>query len=111
MTPEGKTKSQIDKLLIKYKIFSASKAGAFPEDAAGWVFKPVQGSSFGVSGIPDYLGHYQGTFFGIEAKAPGKKPTGFQALQIAAIAASGGAVFVVSDSESLGEFEEWLKGR
>ena len=107
-TPEGKVKAAIDALLVKYKIYSASKAGAFPADAAGWTFKPVQGSAFGVSGIPDYLGFYRGFGFAVEAKAPGKKPSGFQALQLAAIKASGGAVFVIDGDESLKAFEEWL---
>jgi penicillin-binding protein-related factor A (putative recombinase) len=64
-----------------------------------------------VRGIPDFIGHYRGKFFAVEAKAPGKKPTGFQALQIAAIKASGGAVFVVSDRESLGVLQDWLLER
>ena len=109
ITPEGKIKAAIDALLMKYKIYSAAKAGAFPANAMGWVFKPVQGSAFGVSGIPDFIGHYRGRFWAIEAKAPGKKPTGFQALQIAAIRCSGGAVFVIDGEESLKEFETWLR--
>ena len=108
-TPEGKVKAAIDALLTKYKIYSAAKVGAFPADAVGWVFKPVQGSAFGVSGIPDYLGFYRGYGWAVEAKAHGKKPTGFQKLQIDAISCSGGTVFVVDGPETLKIFEEWLK--
>jgi hypothetical protein len=52
------------------------------------------------------MGHHRGRFFGVEAKAPGKKPTGFQALQIAAIRAAGGMVFVIDGD--LSELEAWL---
>jgi hypothetical protein len=66
-------------------------------------------NGMGVKGIPDFLGHFKGLLFGIEAKAPREDPTGFQLLQIKAIASSGGAVFVVDGADSLGLFEEWLK--
>jgi len=108
VTPEGRVKAAIDALLARYKIYSASRAGAFPTNAEGWYYKPVQGSAFGVSGIPDYIFFYKGLGGAIEAKAPGKKPTGFQALQLSAIKASGGAVFVIDGEESLKVFEEWL---
>jgi len=108
-TPEGRVKAAIDALLTKYKIYSAAKAGAFPTDAEGGYYKPVQGSAFGVSGIPDYIFFYRGFGGAVEAKAPGMKPTGFQALQLAAIKASGGAVFVVDGEESLKEFETWVR--
>ena len=109
MTPEGHTKKLIDTLLDKYDIQPASKAGTF-ENASGWYYKPGQ-SGFGVKGIPDYIGTYNGLFFGIEAKAPGKRPSGFQKLQIKAIACTGAAVFVVDGPDSLGVFEEWLKAQ
>jgi hypothetical protein len=47
-------------------------------------------------------------FFAIEAKAPKKKPTGFQALQIDAIRQGGGRVFVIDGPQGLKEFESWL---
>jgi len=107
MTPEGKTKKLIYELLAKYDIQSSTKAGTFTK-AAGWWYPAVQGM-MSVRGVPDIVGTFNGKFFAIEAKAPGKKPTGLQALQIAAIAASGGAVFVVDGEESLKGFETWLK--
>ena len=106
-TPEGLTKAAIKALLLDYKIYPASKAGAFPEDAEGWAYMPVGGQG-GVSGIPDFVGAYRGRFWAIEAKAPGKRPSGFQLLQIQAIQKSGAACFVVDGEESLKEFEEWL---
>jgi hypothetical protein len=114
-TPEGEVKKQIVKLLTKYKIYSAALAGGgkhgngFPEDAQGWYNSPVKGA-FGVNGIPDFYGSYKGMFWAVEAKAPGKKSSGFQALQIAAIAQSGGFVCVVDGEESLKIFEAWLEG-
>jgi hypothetical protein len=115
VTPEGKVKAKIDKLIAKYRIYQAKDAGTGPDqglpaDAVGWYYM-ASANGYGVKGIPDYIGHYKGWFFGVEAKAPGKKPTGFQALQIKAIASSGGAVFVVDGEESLSEFERWLIGR
>lgn len=106
-TPEGNVKKAIKKLLAERGIYNASKAGDFPENSEGYYYMPGQ-SSFGVSGIPDFLGHYKGRFWAIEAKAPGKKPTGFQQLQIGAIDISGGAVFVVDGPETLDDFDRWI---
>jgi hypothetical protein len=108
ITPEGKTKSLIKRLLDKWHIASAKDSGKMVGASQGWYYMPAQ-NAFGVTGIPDYIGHFQGKFFAIEAKAPGKKPTGLQALQIAAIIGSSGAVFVVDGSETLHLFEMWLK--
>ena len=107
MTPEGRVKALIAKLLAHYDIQPAAKAGTFTE-SAGWYYFAVQGQ-MSVRGVPDIVGHYRGRFWAIEAKAPGKKPTGFQALQLSAIKASGGAVFVIDGEESLKEFETWLR--
>jgi hypothetical protein len=105
MTPEGRTKAKIKACLHAHGIFPASKAGAFPEQAQGWYFLPVS-SGHGVHGVPDVIGHVRGRALFIEAKAPGKKPTGFQALQIAAIRAAGGMVFIIDGD--LSELEAWL---
>ena len=107
-TPEREVKDAIKALLALHKIYPSSKAGAFPEDAQGWYYFAVQGI-MSVKGVPDIIGHYRGVFFAVEAKALGKKPTGFQALQIAAIKQSGGFVCVVDGPESLKLFETWLK--
>ena len=108
MTPEGKTKKLISGILLNYKIYPAAKAGAFPDDAVGWYYCPGQ-SGFGVSGIPDFIGNYRGMFFSVEAKALGKKPTGFQALQIEAIKKAGSVCFVVDGERTLKYFEGWLQ--
>lgn len=108
-TPEGKVKKLVKEILEAYSIYPASKAGDFPNDAEGWYYMPGQ-SGYGVSGIPDFLGHYRGQFWAIETKAPKKKPTGFQLLQLNAIHKSRGARFVVDGLESVKTFEEWLMG-
>jgi len=107
MTPEGRVKAKVQKILLSRGIFPASKAGVFPEDSKGWYYMPGQ-SVYATKGVPDFIGHYQGRFWGVETKAPGKKPTGFQALQIASIRQSGGAVFVIDGDTT--EFETWLDG-
>ena len=109
MTPEGKVKKAIYDLLNTYAIMPASRAGA-NLNATGWYYAAVQGT-MSVRGVPDIIGHYRGKFFAIEAKAPGKEPSGFQRLQIDAIRSSGGAVFVVDGVESLRVFDEWLSNQ
>lgn len=106
-TPEGAVKDLVVRCLENHGVFPAKKAGVFPADVAGWYFMPTT-AGLGVKGIPDFIGTYKTRFFAVETKAPGKKPTGFQALQIAAIRQAGGAVFVVDGEESLKEFEAWL---
>lgn len=105
-TPEHAVKKTVKDLLHEYNVIPASKAGSFPETAQGWYFMPVP-TGHGVSGIPDFIGHHRGLFFGIETKAPKKKPTVFQAMQHTAIRGSGGTVFVIDGD--LGELEEWLR--
>jgi hypothetical protein len=47
----------------------------------------------------DCHGCYQGHYFAVETKAPGKKPTPLQNITIASIRAAGGIVFVVDTIE------------
>ncbi len=105
-TPEGATKKKIKALLEEFDVRNAKDAGTF-DKAAGWYYMPGQ-SGFGVRGIPDYIGHIAGRFFAIEAKAPGKEPSGFQQLQIDAIDCSGADVYIIDDDESLEQFRLWL---
>lgn len=94
MTPEGKTKAAVKRLLSKYKIY-------------GWWPVPC---GYGENGL-DFVGCFWGLFFAIETKAPGKKPTRRQAHIIERIKASGGAVFVVDGDESLKVLEDYLNSR
>jgi hypothetical protein len=71
-TPEAKVKAS-----IKMYLRSLPKCFFFFPAAHG----------YGVNGIPDVIGCYQGVFFAVEVKAPGKlkNVTALQHMQIAAI--------------------------
>lgn len=106
MTPEGLVKKAVKKLLSEFNIQEAKDAGKKGE-YEGWYFMPG-GNGRGVSGIPDFMGHYKGLFFSIETKAPGEEPEGFQALQIKSIRESGGMVFVVDGPDDLARVRSWF---
>ena len=85
MTPEGRVKAGIKKLLITL---------------GAWFYMPVS-NGMGVAGIPDFIVCWKGWFIAIECKAPGKQApvdmlTANQARQIKAINAAGGIAIVVS---------------
>ena len=81
MTPEGKVKRRVTKILQQY--------GAY-------YFSPVTGG-FGRSGVPDIVACYQGVFVGIECKAGSNKPTALQFKNFEDIHANGGWVMVVNE--------------
>ncbi len=81
MTPEGKVKHAIKKMLKE----------EFPQV---WTFWPVS-NGMGAHGIPDMVMCAGGKFIGVEVKADGKKVTLLQADQLQKIEASGGTVLVV----------------
>ena len=91
MTPEGKVKEQVKKLLKQH--------GAY-------YHMPVQNGM----GAPtlDFVGCFKGKFFAVETKAPGKKPTPRQELTMADMRKAGGMVFVVSDADSLTDVHAYL---
>lgn len=109
MTPEAKVKLAVKKALATLGILPASRAGLFPEDAQGWYFMPVSGG-MGVHGVPDVLGHFRGRFFAVETKAPGRKPTALQELQIKTLRETGALVFVVSTGADI-DFMVQVLGR
>ena len=107
-TPEGKVKSDLRDILHAHNITPAAKAGALlTKTSTGWYFMPP-GTQFSIKGVPDFIGKYHGFFWAVETKAPKKKPTGFQKLQIDAINKSPGPCFVIDGDFT--EFEAWLKG-
>lgn len=92
-TPEGRVKRRITKIL---------KAA---EDC--YYFMPVQTGYGGVT--LDYLGWSRGRPFGIEAKAPGKKPTMRQILTMQEMEKAGGTTFVIAgDPMEYEELRLWL---
>jgi hypothetical protein len=88
-TPEHAVKAAVKRLLKERGI---------------WHFSPVS-NGMGVHGIPDFLCCWNGRFFAIECKAPGKRhnTTGLQDFQIAQIHKSGGSAIVVDDVSQLQE--------
>lgn len=91
MTPEGKVKARVKKLLDEY--------GAY-------YFMPATGG-FGKSGVPDIVGCYKGQFFAVECKAGNNKPTALQEKQMEKIRATEGAAFVINE-DNLEELGLWL---
>lgn len=96
-TPEGKLKRQVK---------------AFLKEIEAYYYMPVQ-NGMGVVGVPDIVGCYKGTFFGIETKAPVKNPrppekrwakaTANQQAHILAIREAGGVADVVDDMQQVKE--------
>lgn len=92
MTPEGKIKAQIKRMLGKYPRV--------------YYHMPVQNGM----GEPtlDFVGCCNGYFFAVEAKAPGKKPTARQLLTMDNMRAAGAFVFLVSCESELNQLEAYL---
>lgn len=82
MTPEKKVKDAIKKLLR-----------SLPNC---YYFMPAS-NGFGRAGIPDFVGHINGRFFAIEAKAKGGKPTALQIQEMLHISETNGAVWLVDE--------------
>lgn len=94
MTPEGKVKAAIKRLLDKTE--------------QCYYHFPVQNGM----GAPtlDVVGCHSGRFFAIEAKAPGKVPTVRQEGTISRMRDARGQVFVIDGSEeSMASLREWLQ--
>lgn len=94
MTPEGKVKEQVKKLL--------------KEHGAYW-HCPVQ-NGMGAPSL-DFVGCHLGKFFAVETKAANKQPTPRQKSTIADMRKAGGTVFVVNEFTGKQELELWLKRR
>jgi Holliday junction resolvase len=92
MTPEVKVKRVV--------VAQLKELGAY-------YFYPVTGG-YGASGVPDIVGCYQGKFFAIECKAGSNKPTALQQRNIDTIAAQGGMVKVINET-NMNEVTEWLR--
>ena len=93
-TPEGAVKRKLRKLLDEY-----------PDVYTYW---PVP-TGFGKTQL-DMLGCYRGRFFNVETKAPGKKPTLRQEVELATIGQAMGKSFVIigTDSPVFDELRQWL---
>jgi hypothetical protein len=93
VTPEGRVKAAVNKLLAKYKRV--------------YRFMPVQ-YGYGESTL-DFLICVNGNFLAIETKTKGKKPTARQRQVIEKITAAGGTALVIDDAADLTELQEYLE--
>lgn len=91
MTPEGKVKAKVRKLLDELRIY--------------YFFPPANG--YGRAGIPDVVGCLMGLFVAIECKAGKGKLTALQEMEIAKIKAAGGFTFVARE-DNIDELKEKL---
>lgn len=82
MTPEGKVKQEVKKILKRHGV---------------WYCMP-RGTTYGRSGVPDFLCCVAGKFLGIETKAGNNRPTALQTRELDAIAKAGGLVLVLNES-------------
>lgn len=91
MTPEGRVKEKVKKLLREHDTY--------------W-HMPVQNGM----GSPtlDFICCHRGKYLAIETKAPGGKPTERQMRTIKEIMDSDGMVFVVSNDDDLVQLSMWL---
>jgi hypothetical protein len=95
MTPEGKVKDAVKKVLKKHGI---------------WYFMPMQ-NGFGVVGVPDFICCFHGMFLGVETKAPGKREqtTPNQDRVLREIVEHGGYTLVVDDAKQLEDYIIFLR--
>lgn len=91
MTPEGKVKAKVVKILKELNVY---------------YFYPVMGG-FGRSGIPDIICCVAGYFFGVECKAGSNKPTPLQEAEMQKIRNAGGVTMVVNE-DNINELKEKL---
>jgi hypothetical protein len=92
MTPEGKVKSSVRKLLARYQ--------------GMYSYWPVPGG-FGRATV-DVIGCYRRRFFAAEVKAPGKKPTLRQTQTLAEVQAAMGKTFIVDGDDGIEEMRQWF---
>lgn len=83
MTPEGRVKAAVVKILKKHEVY---------------YFFPATGG-YGRSGVPDIVCCFNGKFLALECKADGNNPTALQAREIDRINDAGGIAIVVRDTD------------
>lgn len=93
MTPEGKVKEAIKKILKAHDVY----------------FTMPIGTGFGSAGVPDFVICHKGVFIGVEAKSGTNKPTALQTEHIDRIRKRGGHALVVNET-NYGELNELLRG-
>lgn len=84
MTPEGKVKDKVRKILKEHNVY---------------YFMPATGG-YGKSGVPDFVCCVDGVFVGIECKANGNMPTPLQSREIDLIRAAKGYAMVIREDNT-----------
>ena len=92
MTPEGKVKVKVKKVLL---------------EMGAYYTMPI-GTGFGNAGVPDFIACIRGRFIGIECKANGNKPTALQLKNLADIEAAGGRALII-DENNVAELRKLLE--
>ena len=87
MTPEGKVKEQVKRILKSFNDYYGHI----------WYYMPVT-SGFGKKGIPDFIASIGGFFVAIETKAAGQRPTALQSKTLAQITHDGGISLVLDET-------------
>ena len=110
-TPEGAVKNRVKQILADHDIIPAGgKRELLDEDpdANGWYYMPVNGTPYGVHGIPDFVGCARGLFFSVETKRDRGTMTANQQYRARGIQRGGGRFFLVEGSTGLDALENWL---
>lgn len=100
VTPEGKIKTAVKKVLKEYGDYEQASAldGDF-DHGKMYAFWPVS-NGMGAPSL-DCIVCFYGVFLAIETKAPGKKPTPRQNTTIAQMQCAGGVVLVIDGPEGI----------
>ena len=92
MTPEGKVKAKVKKLLDLH---------------GAWYIMPYQ-AGFTRRGIPDVIGVLRGHMFAVEVKAAEGKTTLLQERELEQLRHQGCTAIVISTDEDVSLFAAWL---
>lgn len=92
LTPEGKVKAQVKRILDDYDIYH---------------FSPFQ-AGMGRAGIPDIICCCDGKFLAVECKAGKGKTTPLQERELAQIRGHGGVALVINE-DNIDELKEAIK--
>lgn len=95
-TPEGYEKADIKKYLDTMR-------------PRLWYFMPFMAGR-GAAGIPDIAGCYEGRYFAIEVKPPGRRPNSNQWRRMREIDEAGGKSFWGDAAKVIPEFKAWING-
>lgn len=93
MTPEGKVKKQVKKIL---------------DDLKAYHFSPMT-AGYGRSGVPDIIVCYKGHFIGIECKSGNNEPTLLQKHNMKLIKDNQGLALVINEG-NINELLTIMKG-